>query len=55
MRRLSNGDPDEVAFRENLISGVDPEAPTGVSIVQEFTAGPTVSDYDFTEPCFALN
>ncbi|WP_040320302.1 ABC transporter substrate-binding protein [Aeromicrobium marinum] len=49
------GDPSEVAFRQSVISGVDTSAPTGVAIVQEFQAGPTATDYDFSSPCFSLN
>ncbi|WP_293780442.1 ABC transporter substrate-binding protein [uncultured Aeromicrobium sp.] len=48
------GDPEEVAWRESVISRVDRDAPTGVSIEQEMTAGPTAESYDFSEPCFAL-
>ena len=50
----TKGDPSEVAFRESVISGVDPDAPTGVKIVQEFKAGPTATAYDFSKPCFSL-
>ncbi|GAA1745767.1 ABC transporter substrate-binding protein [Aeromicrobium alkaliterrae] len=50
----TDGDPNETAFRQSVISRVDPSAPTGVTIEQDFTAGPTVSDFDFTEPCFSL-
>ncbi len=49
------GDPSEVAWRSSVISGVDTEATTGVTIAQELTAGPTAEGYDYTEPCFALN
>lgn len=48
------GDPEEVAWRESVISKVDTNAPTGVSIEQEMMAGPTAESYDFSEPCFAL-
>lgn len=48
------GDPSEVAFRKSVISGVDKAAPTGVKIVQELTAGPTATAFDFTKPCFSL-
>lgn len=50
----TKGDPAEVAFRQNVISSVDPKAPTGVKIVQEFTAGKTATAYDFSKPCFSL-
>ncbi|WP_313407311.1 ABC transporter substrate-binding protein [Aeromicrobium sp.] len=48
------GDPNEVAWRQSVISKVDADAPTGVSIAQELQAGPTAEGYDYTEPCFAL-
>lgn len=50
----TKGDPSDVAFRQSVISGVDPSAPTGVKIVQEFKAGPTAEGYDFSKPCFSL-
>ncbi|HWJ97586.1 MAG TPA: ABC transporter substrate-binding protein, partial [Acidimicrobiales bacterium] len=48
------GEPNDVAWRQSVISKVDKEAPTGVSIEQEMQAGPTAEGYDYTEPCFAL-
>ena len=50
----AKGDPAEVAWRQSVISTVDKEAPTGVSIAQELTAGPTATAYDYSQPCFAL-
>lgn len=50
----TKGDPSEVAYRASVIGGVDDTAETGVSIVQELTAGPTATGYDFTKPCFSL-
>jgi ABC-type branched-subunit amino acid transport system substrate-binding protein len=47
-----SGDPNDNVFRETVISRVDPEAPTGVTIERDFTAGPTVSDYTFEGACF---
>jgi ABC-type branched-subunit amino acid transport system substrate-binding protein len=49
-----SGDPSEIAFRQSVISGVDTEATTGVSIVQDFFTGPTAEAYDFSAPCFDL-
>lgn len=49
------GEPSEVADRASVINKVDKSAPTGVSIIQDFTVGPTAADYKFTEPCFSLN
>lgn len=50
----TKGEPSEVAYRASVISKVDKAAPTGVSIEQELTAGPTAEGYDFSEPCFSL-
>ncbi|AXT86455.1 branched-chain amino acid ABC transporter substrate-binding protein [Aeromicrobium sp. A1-2] len=50
----TKGDPSEVAFRSSVISKVDKDAPTGVSITQELTTGPTAEGYDFSKPCFSL-
>ena len=46
------GDPDETIFRESVLSEVDPSAPSGVAIVEDFGAGPTVSEYTFEGACF---
>ncbi len=50
----TTGDPAESAFRSSVISKVDKEAPTGVSIEQDLTTGPTAEAYDFSQPCFSL-
>lgn len=50
----NTGEPAESAFRASVISKVDKDAPTGVSIEQDLTAGPTAEGYDFSEPCFSL-
>ncbi len=50
----NDGDPSETAYRASVISTVDREAPTGVSIEQDLTVGPTAEAYDFSEPCFSL-
>jgi ABC-type branched-subunit amino acid transport system substrate-binding protein len=46
------GDPNETAYRESLVSEVDPEAPTGVTVLRDHFIGPTAEDYELTEPCF---
>jgi ABC-type branched-subunit amino acid transport system substrate-binding protein len=46
------GDPNDTVFRESLLSEVDPQAPTGITVVQDFFAGPTAEAYEFTGPCF---
>ena len=50
----TTGDPAESAYRASVISAVDEDAPSGVSIDQELTVGPTAEAYDFSEPCFSL-
>lgn len=50
----TKGEPAETAYRASVISKVDQGAPTGVSVEQELTAGPTAEGYDFSEPCFSL-
>lgn len=50
----NTGEPAESAFRSSVISKVDKDAPTGVSIEQDLTAGPTAEGYDFSKPCFSL-
>ena len=46
------GDPNETVFRETVISKVDSSAPSGVSIVEDFTAGKTAADHEFEGACF---
>ena len=45
-------DPDETIFRESVLSKVDPSAPSGVAIVEDFAAGPTASEHTFEGACF---
>lgn len=47
-----SGDPNETVFRETVISKVDPDAPAGVTLVEDFTAGKTATDYTFEGACF---
>lgn len=49
-----SGTPDENTFRQSVISKVtdDPEAATGVEVVQDFFAGPTAEAHTFDAPCF---
>ena len=48
-----SGEPDENIFRESVLSKVDKTAlPSGVSLIQDFTAGPTAEEYTFDGPCF---
>ena len=46
------GDPNDTVFRQSVLSEVDPAAPAGVTIIQDFFAGPTAEAYDFTGSCF---
>lgn len=43
---------DNDIFTQSVISKVDPAADAGLTVLQDFTAGPTASDYDFTGACF---
>jgi ABC-type branched-subunit amino acid transport system substrate-binding protein len=47
-----DGEPDENIFRASVISKVDKAAPSGVSIVRDFTVGPTAEAYEFEGACF---
>ena len=47
-----SGDPNAMAVRQSIVSQPDPEAPTGLVVVQEFFEGPTVADHTFEGPCY---
>lgn len=46
------GEPNDTVFRQSVISKVDKQAPAGVTIVQDFFAGPTAEAHEFTGSCF---
>ena len=46
------GDNNESVFRETVMSKVDKKAPAGISLVEDFAAGPTATDHTFEGPCF---
>ena len=46
------GNPNDAAFRQNLISKVDPAAPTGVTPVKQLFEGPTAKAFTLDKPCF---
>ena len=46
------GEPNDTLFRQTVLSEVDPEAPTGVTIMEDFFVGPTAEAYEFEGPCF---
>ncbi|WP_107705378.1 ABC transporter substrate-binding protein [Nocardioides allogilvus] len=46
------GEPNDTVFRQSVISKVDKKAPAGISIVQDFFAGPTAEAHEFTGSCF---
>jgi hypothetical protein len=46
------GEPNDAAVRSTIISSVDPEATTGVTVKEDFFIGPTVENYDFAAPCY---
>jgi hypothetical protein len=37
--------------REAVVSQPDPDAPLGLTVVEEFFVGPTAEQFDFTSPC----
>jgi hypothetical protein len=39
-------------FRESLLSEIDPQTETGISVVEEFFVGPTAEAYAFTGACY---
>jgi hypothetical protein len=45
------GDPNETVFRQHLIVQPDADAPSGVSVIEDFFVGPTAEAFEFTEPC----
>lgn len=47
-------DPDERAFRESVVTEVDPDAPTGLRVREDFFAGPTARAFELSDPCFRL-
>ena len=47
-----SGEPDDNIFRASVLSKVDKAAPSGVSLIQDFTVGPTAEAYSFDGPCF---
>ena len=47
-----SGEPDENIFRASVLSKVDKSAPSGVSLVQDFTVGPTAEAHTFEGACF---
>jgi ABC-type branched-subunit amino acid transport system substrate-binding protein len=47
------GDPAETVFRSHVIVKPDPDAPTGVTTIEDFFTGPTAEAFDFSEPCQA--
>lgn len=46
------GDPNDTVFRESLLSEVDPQADTGITVIEDFFVGPTAEAHDFTGACF---
>ena len=46
------GDPNDTVFRESVLSEVDPQSDSGITIVEDFFVGPTAEAYEFTEACY---
>lgn len=49
-----SGDPNDTVFREIVINRPDADAPSGVTVVEDFFVGPTAEAHDFSEPCQAV-
>ncbi|WP_246081707.1 ABC transporter substrate-binding protein [Nocardioides litoris] len=43
---------DNDIFRQTVLSSVDPEADAGLTVLQDFTEGPSAAGFDFTGACF---
>lgn len=48
------GKPSETVWRKTMIVKPDKAAPTGVSVVKDFFAGPTATGYKFEGPCQSI-
>jgi ABC-type branched-subunit amino acid transport system substrate-binding protein len=46
-----SGDPNDTVFRQIVISKPDKNAPSGVTLLEDFFVGPTAEAFEFTEPC----
>jgi hypothetical protein len=40
-------------FRQHVIVKPDPDAPTGITTIEDFFTGPTADGFDFSGPCQA--
>ena len=40
------------AYRASVISKVDDDAPTGVSVIKDLFVGPTAQAYELSKPCW---
>jgi hypothetical protein len=47
------GEPNDTVFRDVVINRPDANAPSGVTMVEDFFVGPTAEAYDFSQPCQA--
>jgi ABC-type branched-subunit amino acid transport system substrate-binding protein len=43
--------PPQAAFRQSVLASVDPAAPTGLSLREDFFTGPTAAAMTFDRPC----
>jgi len=48
---IFTGGPSKTVFRQTLVVKPDRAAPTGVSVVKDFFAGPTAAAYKLEGPC----
>jgi len=47
-------EPEQGAFRQSIIAGVDTESETGVSTIEDFFTGPTAEEHALDGPCYEL-
>ncbi len=46
------GEPNERMFRQSVLSTVDPDSPTGITLSEDFFVGPTAEANEFTGACY---
>jgi hypothetical protein len=44
------GDPNDTVFRQIVINRPNKQAPSGVTLLEDFFVGPTAEAFEFTEP-----
>lgn len=49
-----SGELNENASRENIVSRVEADSPTGLVMEEEWYVGPTAADFEYTEACYLM-